>query len=65
MGQVYAKLSMGQSGVYGILKIVDVVASGFAAIAIIDPGVCVLMHEQRDANSCEVGEAFVSVAVPP
>ena len=56
---------MRESSFDGVFKIVDVVASGFAAIAVIDPGMCVLMHEQRHANGCEIGVAFIAIAVAP
>ena len=56
---------MRESGFDGVFKIVNMIASGFAPIAIIDPGVCVLMHKQRHANSCEIRVAFIAITISP
>jgi hypothetical protein len=65
VGQVYAKGPVRERGFDGVLKIVNVIASGFAAIAIIDPGMSVLMHEQRHPNGGEIGVAFIAITVAP
>lgn len=65
MGQVDAEGPVRESGFDRVLKIVNVIASGFAAIAIIDPGMGVLMHEQRHPNGGEVGVAFITITVAP
>ena len=56
---------MRQRGGDGVLKVVDVVAAIFATVAIVDPGVRVLMYEERHTDGREVAVAFVTVAIAP
>jgi hypothetical protein len=65
VGQVYAEGPVRESGFDGVVKIVNVIATGFAPIAIVDPGVRVLMHEERHANSCEIRVAFITITITP
>jgi len=65
VGQVYAKGPVRERGLDGVLKIVNAVASGLAAIAKIDPGMGVLMHEQRHPDGCEIAVAFIAITVAP
>ncbi len=56
---------MSERGGDGVLEVVDTVASVFATIAIIDPGVRVLMHEQRHTDGREIAVAFVAITIAP
>ncbi len=56
---------MRESGFDGVFKIVNAIAPGFSAIAIIDPGMCVLMHEERHPNGCEISVAFIAITITP
>ena len=49
----------------GVLKVVDVVPAVFTTITIVDPRVCVLMHEQRHADRREVSLVFVAITIAP
>lgn len=63
--EVHAECTMRQRGRDGILKVVDAVAAIFTTIAIVDPGVRVLVHKQRHADRREVAVAFVTIAIAP
>jgi hypothetical protein len=63
--QVHAKGAMRERRLNRVLKIVDAVASDLPAIAIVDPGVRILMHEQRHADRGEISVTFVTIPVPP
>ena len=56
---------MRESGFDGVFKVVNVIASGLAPIAIIDPGMRVLMHEQRHPNGSEIRVAFIAITISP
>lgn len=65
MGEVYAKAPMRVRGGNGVLKVVDAVTAIFAPVAVIDPGVRVLMHEQRHADRGVINVAFVTITIAP
>ena len=65
MGEVHAKGAMCERGGNGVLKVVDAVAAGFAPVAVVDPRVRVLMHEQRYADGGEVTVAFITITIAP
>ena len=56
---------MREGGFDRVLKIVNMIAPDFAAIAIIDPGMSVLVHEQRHPDGGEIGVAFIAITVAP
>ena len=56
---------MGERGGNGVLKVVDAIAAVLASIAIVDPGVRVLMHEQRNADRGEVSVAVIAITIAP
>lgn len=56
---------MRERGGDGVLEVVDAIAFRLAAIAIVDPGVPILVHEQWHANSREITVTFVAIAIAP
>jgi hypothetical protein len=65
VSKVHAERAMSERRSDGVFEIVDVVAAIFAAVAIVDPGVRVLMHEERHADRGEVSLAFVTITIAP
>lgn len=56
---------MRKRGGNGVLKVIDAVAAIFAPVAVVDPRVRVLVHEQRHANRGEVTLTFVTITIAP
>ena len=65
MREVQAERAMGERRGDGVFEVIDAVATVFPAVAIVDPRVCVLMHEQRHANGREITVAFVAITIAP
>jgi len=63
--EVHAKSAVRQRCSDGVLKVVDTVTAVFAAIAVVDPCMCVLVHEQRHANGREVCVTLITITVTP
>ena len=63
--EVHAKGAMRERGGDGVFKVINAVAAIFAPVAEVDPGVRVLMHEQRHADRGEVSVTFVTVTIAP
>src|SRR5688572_19366786 len=64
-GKIDAELTVGQRRCDGILKIVDLVASDFAPITKVDPGMRILVHEKRYTNRCVKAVASIAIAISP
>ena len=65
MREVHAEGAMRERGGNGVLEIVDAVTAVFAAVAVVDPRVGVLMHEERHADRGEVSVTFVAITIAP
>ena len=65
MREVHAEGTMRERGGDGVFEIINAVSAVFAAVAIVDPRVCVLMHEQWHADGRVVSVPFVAVTIAP